>query len=63
MHVFVVDCSNRAEIYSSVDQVRTGMQVSAYNRPHQLTLCWETKKIVWGYLASGRRQLLSQDAV
>lgn len=39
VHVFVVDCSNRAEIYNSVDQVRTRVQVS-----HQLTLSWETKR-------------------
>lgn len=36
MHVFVVDCSNRMEIYNSVDQVRT--------RVYQLTVSWEGER-------------------
>lgn len=45
VQVFVVDCSNRAEIYKSVDQVRTGMHVSTYNPPHQLILSGEMKRL------------------
>lgn len=42
MHVFVVDCSNRMEIYNSVDQVRT--RVSAEKWMYQLTVIWEGER-------------------